>query len=57
MANTGPVQIHDSLPINHWVTHEYQAKCSCGWLGPLRLNEEAAKFDLSDHRDDEMGAD
>lgn len=42
--------IHDPLPIEHYVMHQYQAKCSCGWLGVTRWAEEAAQFDLEEHQ-------
>lgn len=31
---------------------KFQAKCSCGWLGKLRLESLAAGKDIEEHLDD-----
>lgn len=43
-------EIHDPLASLHYVTHHYRARCSCGYIGPDREDEDSSLADLSIHR-------
>lgn len=43
--------IHDKLPVEHFITHSYRCRCSCGWAQAGHTTQESADERLQAHID------